>query len=81
MNDTSGFKEVWPSVFRSPLFRFLQGQRHRVGTGTWRLLHTHNLMGLSTDIITKREMIPDTFFMDTWGPLESDIPRRREITW
>ena len=42
--------------------RFLHEQRHRLKTGAWHLLHTHPLSALFTDISTKREKAPDTFF-------------------
>ena len=42
-------------------YRFLQEQRPQFGTGAWRLLHTHDVIALSTGISTKREQAPDTF--------------------
>jgi hypothetical protein len=56
MNGTSGFQEVRSSTSRSPLSRFLQEQRHRFGTGSRHILHTHELTGIST----KREKVPNT---------------------
>ena len=61
MNGTSGFQEVRSSTSRSP-YRFLHEQRHRLRTGAWHLLHTHDLIALSTGISTKRETVPDTIF-------------------
>ena len=40
--------------------RFLHEQQHRFGTGSWRLLHTQDLIALSTGFGTKRGKIADT---------------------
>ena len=48
-------------------YRFLQEQRPQFGTGAWHLLHTHDLIALSTGISTKRETVPDTIFRPQFG--------------
>lgn len=50
------------STSRSPSYRFLHEQRHQFGAGAWHLLHTVDLIALSTDISTKGEKIPGTVF-------------------
>lgn len=52
MNGSSDFSEVQSSASRSSTNRFLQDQRHRFGTGAFRLIHTHDLIALSTEINT-----------------------------
>jgi hypothetical protein len=63
MNGTSGFQEVRSSISRSPSYRLLREQQPQFGTGAWHLLRAHDLIGLPTDISTKRETVPDTVFM------------------
>lgn len=51
MTDTSAFQEVRSSP--SPVYRFLQKQRHQYGTGSRKLFHAYDLTALSTGISTK----------------------------
>ena len=41
-------------------YRLLHEQHPQFGTGSWCLLHTHDLIALSTGISTKREKVLDT---------------------
>ena len=64
MNGTSGFREVRSTTSRSSTNRLLHEQQCQFGTGSCRLLRTHNLISLSKMISTKRENIltPFLFF-------------------
>jgi hypothetical protein len=44
-------------------YRLLREQRHQFRTDAWHRFRTHDLIALSTGISTKREKVPDTFFM------------------
>jgi hypothetical protein len=56
MNGTSGFEEVQPSTSRSSSDYVLHEQRHQSGKGSSHVPRTQDLIALSTDISTKREM-------------------------
>ena len=70
MNGTSGFQAVQSSTSRSSC-QFLHEQRHRIRAGAWHLLHTHDLIAISTGISTKREKVPEAFLM----PPSKELPR------
>jgi hypothetical protein len=55
MNGTSGFHKVRSTTSRSPSNRFLQEQRPQFETVFERFFRTHDLIGLSKGISTKRE--------------------------
>jgi hypothetical protein len=65
MNDTSGFQEVWSSIFQLPSSRFPHEQWHRFGTGFLHLLRTQEIMAPAKRINTTREKVPGTIFMPT----------------
>lgn len=66
MKGTLGFQDVRPSTSRSPSYRFLHEQRHRLGTGDWHLLHTREHItffpgsntkeGKASDIVSNSRM-------------------------
>ena len=47
MCGTLGFQYMRSSTSRSPSYRFLQEQRHRLGTDASRLFQNHDLIALS----------------------------------
>ena len=77
MNGTSGFHEVRSSTSRSPSHRFLQEQRHRFGSGAWRLFDTHDAIASSTGISTKRDNVHELASLNRRiGLLTVSHPRR-----
>lgn len=66
MNGSSGFQEVQSSSSRLPSYRLLHEQRHQFGTGSWHLLHTHDLTALSGSS-TGREKVPESIFIHFSG--------------
>ena len=77
MNGTSGFQDMRSSTSRSSINWFLHEQRHRYGTGAWRLFDTHDAIASSTGISTKRDNVHELASLNRRiGLLTVSHPRR-----
>ena len=71
MNGTSGFEEVRSSTFRSSTNRFLDEQRHQLGTGSWRFLRTKELAQMASQVRVTNPFSPSPATIDSHGNAEA----------